>query len=90
MHSEIRIYASDEVKFKIVEEVKKELSQKYPVIDVDGLRVTFPKGWSLIRASSREPVLTLSFQGETEGDLEAIKSEIKEAVEKVIKKLGKA
>jgi phosphomannomutase/phosphoglucomutase len=86
---EIRIYASEEVKFKIVDEVRKALAEKYPVIDIDGVRAVFPKGWGLVRASNTQAVLVLRFEAETEQDLEAIKKEMKGAVEQAIKKLGK-
>lgn len=85
---EIRIYASDEVKFKIVEQVKKELSKKYPIIDIDGVRAIFPKGWGLVRASNTQEVLVLRFEGETEEDLKSIEKEVKQALEIVIKRLG--
>ena len=84
---EIRIYASDEVKFKIVEEVKKELARSYPIIDIDGVRAIFPKGWGLVRASNTQEVLVLRYEGETKEDLEAIKKEVNQIVEKVIKRL---
>jgi phosphomannomutase/phosphoglucomutase len=84
---EIRIYASDEVKFKIVEEVKKELSQKYPIIDIDGVRAIFPGGWGLVRASNTQEVLVLRFEGDTEKDLENIESEVKQVIEEVIQRL---
>jgi phosphomannomutase/phosphoglucomutase len=86
---EIRIYASEEVKFKIVDEVRKALAEKYPVIDIDGVRAVFPKGWGLVRASNTQAVLVLRFEAETEEDLEAIKKEMKGAVEQAIRKLGK-
>ncbi len=85
---EIRIYASDEVKFKIVEEVKKELASKYPVIDIDGVRVNYPKGWALVRASNTQAVLVLRFEAETPEDLKAIRFEVEKTVEKAIKGLG--
>jgi phosphomannomutase/phosphoglucomutase len=85
---EIRIYASDEVKFKIVDEVKAELALKYPVIDIDGVRAVMPKGWGLVRASNTQAVLVLRFEAETEADLDAIQKEIKGAVERAIHKLG--
>lgn len=85
---EIRIYASDEVKFKIVEQVKKELSKKYPIINIDGVRAIFPKGWGLVRASNTQEVLVLRFEGETEEDLKSIEKEVKQALEIVIKRLG--
>jgi len=84
---EIRIYATEEVKFKIVNEVRKELAQKYPVIDIDGVRAIFPKGWGLVRASNTQAVLVLRFEAETEKDLAAIQAEVKGAVERAIKRL---
>jgi len=87
---EIRIYASEEVKFKIVDEVRKELAQKYRVIDIDGVRAIFPRGWGLVRASNTQAVLVLRFEAETENDLEAFQKEVKGAVERAIKKLEKS
>jgi len=84
---EIRVYASDEVKFKIVEEVKKELSQKYPIIDIDGVRAIYPRGWGLVRASNTQEVLVLRFEADTEKDLENIESEVKQVIEDVIQRL---
>jgi phosphomannomutase/phosphoglucomutase len=87
---EIRIYASEEVKFKIVAEVRNELTKKYPIIDIDGVRAIFPKGWGLVRASNTQAVLVLRFEAETEADLEAIRREMKGAVERAIQKLEHA
>lgn len=84
---EIRIYASDKVKFKIVEEVKKELAKKHPIIDIDGVRAIFPQGWGLVRASNTQEVLVLRFEGDTDEALKAIEKEVKEAVENAIKRL---
>jgi phosphomannomutase/phosphoglucomutase len=87
---EIRVYASDEVKFKIVEEVKKELASKYPVIDIDGVRVSYPKGWALVRASNTQAALVLRFEAETPEELRAIRFEVEKTVEKVIRGLGES
>lgn len=84
---EIRIYASDEVKFKIVEGVKEELALTHPIIDIDGVRAIYPKGWGLVRASNTQEALVLRFEGETKEDLEAIKKEVEKTIEKVIKRL---
>jgi len=84
---EIRVYASEAVKFKIVEEVKKELSQKYPIIDIDGVRAIFPQGWGLVRASNTQEILVLRFEGDTKDALETIEKEVKQTVEKAIKRL---
>lgn len=85
---EIRVYASDEVKFRIVDEVRNELAKKYRVIDIDGVRADFPRGWGLVRASNTQAVLVLRFEAETEADLEAIQKEVRGVLEGVIKKLG--
>jgi len=84
---EIRVYASEEVKFKIVEEVRRELAEKYPVIDIDGVRAVFPRGWGLVRASNTQAVLVLRFEAESPEDLESIQAEVKNTVERAIRKL---
>ncbi|MEA3421297.1 MAG: phosphomannomutase/phosphoglucomutase [Acidobacteriota bacterium] len=84
---EIRLYASDEVKFKIVDEVKKILSQKHHIIDIDGVRAFYPRGWALVRASNTQGALVLRFEADTEEDLKAIKRDVENTIEKVIKYL---
>lgn len=87
---EIRIYASDAVKFKIVDEVKNELGQKYPIVDIDGVRAQFPRGWGLVRASNTQEVLVLRFEAETEQDLQVIRREVEKTLEGVIQRLETA
>jgi phosphomannomutase/phosphoglucomutase len=89
MHNtpEIRVYASDEVKFKIVDGVKEVLSQRLPVIDIDGVRAIYPTGWGLVRASNTQGALVLRFEAETEEELKAIKEDVEQTIEDVIKKL---
>jgi phosphomannomutase/phosphoglucomutase len=84
---EIRVYASDEVKFKIVDGVKEVLSAKYPVIDIDGVRAIYPKGWALVRASNTQGALVLRFEADTEEDLSSIRKEVEQTLESVIAKL---
>jgi len=84
---EIRVYASDEVKFKIVDEVKNGLAKKYSIIDIDGVRAIMPKGWALVRASNTQEVLVLRFEADTEEDLAAIRKEVEATLERVIKRL---
>ena len=86
---EIRIYASDEVKFHIVEEVKKALAKKYPIIDIDGVRANFPHGWALVRASNTQEVLVLRFEADTPENLQAIREEVETLLREVIQKLEK-
>jgi len=87
---EIRIYSSDKVKFKIVEQVKKELSKKYKVIDIDGVRALFPNGWGLVRASNTQGALVLRFEAQTQEDLESIKTEVEQTIEKAIRRISES
>ena len=72
---EINVPASDEGKFFLVEEfIKKTDFSNAKIIDIDGIRVEFEKGWGLLRASNTSPVLVLRFEAETEEDLNNIKT----------------
>jgi len=62
---EIRADCPDELKFKIVSELRGYFESKYEVIDIDGARVVFPDGWGLVRASNTQPVLVLRFEART-------------------------
>ncbi|MEO8248161.1 MAG: phosphomannomutase/phosphoglucomutase [Burkholderiales bacterium] len=46
------------------------------VSTIDGLRVDWPDGFGLIRASNTTPVLVLRFEGHTQGALERIEAEM--------------
>ena len=85
---EIRIYASDEVKFKIVQGVKESLAARLPVIDIDGVRALYPHGWALVRASNTQGALVLRFEAESEEELHAIKKEVEQTIESVIENLN--
>ncbi len=86
---EIRIYASDEVKFRIVDEVKRILAETHEIIDIDGVRAVFPAGWGLVRASNTQAVIVLRFEAETEAGLKAIEAEVRDVLEQVVRRLGR-
>ncbi|MEO0243543.1 MAG: phosphomannomutase, partial [candidate division WOR-3 bacterium] len=48
--------------------------KEYEVIDIDGVRVEFPDGFGLIRASNTQPVLVVRCEGKTPEKLEEIRS----------------
>jgi phosphomannomutase/phosphoglucomutase len=81
---EIRFDCPDEIKFEVVEKVKKALRKDYPVIDVDGVRVKFEDGWGLVRASNTQPALVLRFEALTEKRLEEIKRLVEEKVRSAV------
>jgi phosphomannomutase/phosphoglucomutase len=71
---ETRLACPEERKFEIVEEVKREFTGRYRVIDIDGARVEFGDGWGLVRASNTQPVLVVRFEARTEARLEEIRA----------------
>jgi len=84
---EIRVDCQDEIKFKVVENVKEALRKNYPVIDVDGVRVKFEDGWGLVRASNTQPALVLRFEALTEKRLREIKKLVEEKVKSAVSAL---
>ncbi|HIP47046.1 MAG TPA: phosphomannomutase/phosphoglucomutase [Campylobacterales bacterium] len=80
---EIKVETTEEEKFKIIEQVKlllKNPPEDFPkilsVIDIDGVRINFEKGWALVRASNTTPVLVTRFESTDE-------SKVKEYEDKV-------
>ena len=72
---EIRVEVEpEERKFEIVEELVKYFKDKgYNVIDIDGVRIEFPDGFALARASNTQPVIVLRFEGKTKERMEALR-----------------
>ena len=81
---EIRVPCPDDEKFRVVERVKAELSKTCEIIDVDGVRVVFPDGWGLLRASNTGPVLVLRFEAESEARLREIRELVEGALERTM------
>lgn len=71
---EIRVDCSDDIKFEVVAKVTEYFKKNYPVIDIDGVRVIFPDGWGLVRASNTQPALVLRFEAESHSRLEQIQN----------------
>ena len=80
---EIRVECPDEVKFSLVEKAREHFRQKYPIIDVDGVRVLFNHGWGLLRASNTQPALVLRFEAETEKQLREYQQIVEETVDRL-------
>ena len=72
---EINVSTTDKKKFFLVEQfIKKTDFTNAKIIDIDGIRVEYEKGWGLLRASNTSPMLVLRFEAETENDLNNIKT----------------
>src|SRR5215471_2792823 len=78
---ELRFDCPDDRKFKIVDEVKARLKKAgAKLIDIDGVRVSTPDGWWLLRASNTQPVLVARCESANEAGLERLKADVKAAL----------
>jgi phosphomannomutase/phosphoglucomutase len=85
---EIKVETTEEEKFAIIDKVK-ELLQNPPsnfpaiknIIDVDGVRINFEKGWGLVRASNTTPVLVTRFESTDEALVKEYEEKINMLIE---------
>lgn len=79
---ETRIEVPDARKFDIVDEVKARLAGRagIEVNDIDGVRVSGPDGWWLLRASNTQPALVARCEAADEAGLERLKATVREAL----------
>jgi phosphomannomutase/phosphoglucomutase len=78
---EIRFDCPDEIKFAVVAEAVAVLRARHKTEDIDGVRVLFPHGWGLVRASNTQPILVMRFEATTQELLEEYRREIEVVVE---------
>ena len=80
---EIRIDTTEEKKHSIVARLKEKFakpSQDYSTNLIDGIRVSYPDGWALARASNTQPVLVLRFESVTQAGLDRIQKSFEDVV----------
>ena len=71
---EINIDVTDESKFSIIDALHDaQWGEAAELTSIDGVRVDYPHGWGLVRASNTTPVLVLRFEADTEAELQRIK-----------------
>jgi phosphomannomutase/phosphoglucomutase len=82
---EIRFDCPDEIKFEVVRQASAELRARHKTVDVDGVRVLFPQGWGLVRASNTQPVVVMRFEAATPQLLKEYQGEVESVVERAKK-----
>jgi phosphomannomutase/phosphoglucomutase len=88
---EIRVDCPDAVKFKIAEKATERFRRDgYDIIDVDGVRVKFPEGWGLIRASNTQPILVMRFEAVNETKLAEYRGIVEAVLDDVKRDVGVA
>ncbi len=73
---EIRVDCPDEEKFGVVERAAGHFTARYDVNTIDGVRIAFPDGWGLLRASNTQPVLVLRFEATSAAALDRYRAEV--------------
>ena len=93
---EIRVEVDDNQKWDIIEKIKDYALNKHQevlmitgedieVLTIDGVRVNYPDGFSLIRCSNTSPQITLRFEAKTEKELEVRQTEYMNLLNSLIK-----
>ncbi len=79
---EIRFACPEDQKEKIILHVKEYFEkQDVELLTIDGVHVTFHRGWGIIRASHTQPVLSIRFEADTQDEFEIIKEEFIRSLE---------
>ncbi len=73
---EVRIETTEAEKWELVKAARAHFGGLYETLDIDGVRVSFPEGWALLRASNTQPVVVVRAEGGSEAALEDIKGEL--------------
>lgn len=80
---ELNITVTDENKFDIVAALQEKHFEGGTANHIDGVRVDYPDGWGLVRASNTTPVLVLRFEAETNDALMRIRNDFEQKLHEV-------
>lgn len=79
---ELHLPCPETVKFPVVQKAREFFRARHETLEIDGVRLVFPDGWGLVRASNTQPVLVLRFEAESAERL----AEIRRIVETPLKR----
>ena len=60
----------------VVERAAQHFAARYPVNQIDGVRIAYPDGWALLRPSNTQPILVMRFEASTEASLARYRAEM--------------
>ncbi len=73
---ELKFASADDKKFEIINKIGEyAISKGYKYLDIDGVKVIYPDGFALVRASNTGPNITARFEANTKERLEEIQNE---------------
>ncbi len=85
---ELRVECPEDEKFEVVRRAQEFFAARYEAVTVDGVRVVFPDGWGLVRASNTQPLLVLRFEAKTKERLLEIERLVRGKVDEIMRDLG--
>lgn len=77
---EARVACPDAEKFAVVERIRDKALKEYEGLTLDGVRILYPDGWGLIRASNTQPVITTRCEGKDQKALQFIMVDVKKRI----------
>ncbi len=75
---ELRIAVAEGQKFSIVDKLAESIFPQAKRITIDGLRLEYPEGWALVRASNTSAHLTLRFEADDQQSLSRLQHQLKQ------------
>ena len=78
---ELNVNMNEGEQFKFIEDlVSKANFAGGKITTIDGLRVDFPNGWGLVRASNTTPSLVFRFEADTQDALKTIQDQVRQQI----------
>ena len=90
---EINVAVPDDKKFELMALLLESSENQFPgenIITIDGVRVEFPNGWGLVRASNTTPCLVMRFEADNADVLQRIQTQFTHWVKQTITNLSAA
>ncbi|MDF1831699.1 MAG: phosphomannomutase/phosphoglucomutase, partial [Porticoccaceae bacterium] len=72
------IAVAESEKFSIVDKLAEDIFPQATRITIDGLRLEYPEGWALVRASNTSAHLTLRFEANDQHALSRLQHQLKQ------------
>jgi phosphomannomutase/phosphoglucomutase len=85
---ELRVDCPEDKKFEVVRRAQAWFKARYDTVTVDGVRVVFPDGWGLVRASNTQPLLVLRFEARTPERLRELEALVRGRVDEILREVG--
>jgi phosphomannomutase/phosphoglucomutase len=85
---ELRVDCPEDKKFTVVRLAQEWFKARHDAVTVDGVRVVFPDGWGLVRASNTQPLLVLRFEARTPQRLTDIEALVRGRLNEILREVG--